>query len=173
MHHDFFSWLSWCPLTLSSIFATVRTQQRLAGWKSHLLSISGRRVLLCLVMSVIPLHLMQTFRLPSWLARQPIKDGPILLVERQRGMFGWTLPSLLADTLLTQIKWRFGDSRSQTTKFSASDEVVMEAWIWWSVTLDNHYKKILWSTIFSHHHIFLLSQLERPILTTSSLYDTG
>lgn len=45
------------------------TQKRLAGWKSHLLSISDRRILVCFVMSVIPLHYMHAFRLPTWLTK--------------------------------------------------------------------------------------------------------
>lgn len=39
--------------------------KHLGGWKSHLLSISGRHILICSVMSASPLHYMHAFHLPT------------------------------------------------------------------------------------------------------------
>lgn len=43
--------------------------KHLGGWKSHLLSISGRHILICSVMSASPLHYMHAFHLPTWLTK--------------------------------------------------------------------------------------------------------
>ncbi|KAJ4771824.1 RNA-directed DNA polymerase (reverse transcriptase)-related family protein [Rhynchospora pubera] len=57
-----------------------KIDERLAGWKSKLLSRAGRLTLACSVLSAIPSYFMAVFKLPTWLIKE---------IDKKRRRFIW------------------------------------------------------------------------------------